>query len=348
MAANVDPGRDVFTQQGPPDPLDAVAPAGTLAVRLGIDATAKLPAEHAGPWPGAVKMAETICQQVSSRWAEYGLGPEPKGAEFGGLTTFGPPYVVFRESTGRQTAVTLDKSSDRIRQMFAQIARRYDLLNHLLSLGIDRRWRRRTVRLTPPGNEAQWILDVCTGTADLALAYWRASGQAVRIVGADFCRPMLAIGRDKCRRSGADGRLDLVEADALRLPFGDNRFDIVCVAFGLRNVSDTDAGLREMVRVCRPGGQVAVLEFSTPTRWPLGALYGWYFRRVLPKVGQALARNRQEAYNYLPASVGQFPQGEAMLARMRAAGLAQPQFRPFTLGVCTLYIGCKPGKPGNA
>jgi demethylmenaquinone methyltransferase/2-methoxy-6-polyprenyl-1,4-benzoquinol methylase len=236
----------------------------------------------------------------------------------------------------------LDKSSPRIRQMFGQIARRYDLLNHLLSLGIDRRWRRRTVRLAPPGDDAKLILDICTGTGDLALAYWRRSGPQVRIVGTDFCRPMLAIARDKCRRAGAAERIALLEADTLRLPFAADTFDIVCVAFGLRNVSDTDAGLREMVRVCRPGGQVAVLEFSTPRRWPLGALYGWYFRRVLPGVARVLAHDRQGAYNYLPASVVQFPQGEEMQRRLRAAGLQETRYRAFTLGVCTLYMGRKP------
>ena len=239
--------------------------------------------------------------------------------------------------------MTLDKSSARIRQMFGQIARRYDLLNNLLSLGIHRSWRRRTVRLTH-GRDAKLILDVCTGTADLALAYWRAGGQDTQIIGADFCRPMLTIGRVKCRRAGATGQIALLEADALRLPFAEGVFDIVCVAFGLRNVSDTDAGLREMVRVCRPGGQVAVLDFSTPTRWPLRPMYGWYFRHILPRVGQALAQNRQGAYNYLPASVGQFPQGVAMTERMRAAGLDAVEFRPFTFGVCTLYTGVKPQK----
>ncbi len=132
-----------------------------------------------------------------------------------------------------------------------------------------------------------------------------------------------------------------MEADALRLPFPDDTFQIVCVAFGLRNMSDTDAGLREMTRVCRRGGRVAVLEFSTPTAWPLGALYGWYFRRVLPRIGQALARNTQAAYNYLPQSVGRFPQAEALAERMRAAGLAEVWFRPFTFGVATLYVGTK-------
>ena len=237
--------------------------------------------------------------------------------------------------------MTIDKSSARVRRMFGEIARRYDFLNHFLSAGIDRSWRRRTTRLVPPAGDEP-ILDVCTGTADLALAYWRASRREVPIVGADFCHPMLAIGNQKCRRLGADDRISLLEADARRLPFADDTFQIVCVAFGLRNVSDTDAGLREMVRVCRPGGRVAVLEFSIPTAWPLGPLYGWYFHRVLPRIGQALARNRQEAYNYLPASVGQFPQAEALAQRMRSARLEQVRYHRFTFGIATLYVGAKP------
>lgn len=235
----------------------------------------------------------------------------------------------------------VDKSSARVRQMFGEIARRYDLLNRVLSLGIDRSWRQRTVRLVPPTSDPAPVLDVCTGTADLALAYARASGEKVRIVGTDFCRPMLAVGRDKCGRDAAAGRIDLLEADAQHLPFSDDTFQIVCVAFGLRNVSDTDRGLREMVRVCRPGGRVAVLEFSTPSVWPLGALYAWYFRQVLPRIGQALARNRQSAYNYLPASVGQFPQGEALAERMRTAGLTRVEYHRFTFGIATLYFGHK-------
>jgi demethylmenaquinone methyltransferase/2-methoxy-6-polyprenyl-1,4-benzoquinol methylase len=207
-------------------------------------------------------------------------------------------------------------------------------------LGVDRRWRRRAVRLVPPEGDGP-ILDVCTGTGDLALAYWRAGGPQVQIVGADFCHPMLRIAAEKLRRAGAAQRVALVEADARRLPFADGRFQIVCVAFGLRNVSDTDEGLREMVRVCRPGGRVAVLEFSMPGGRLLGVAYRWYFRRVLPRLGEALARNAQGAYNYLPASVGQFPEGEALLERMRAAGLRRVRARRFTLGVATLYVGEK-------
>jgi demethylmenaquinone methyltransferase/2-methoxy-6-polyprenyl-1,4-benzoquinol methylase len=152
---------------------------------------------------------------------------------------------------------------------------------------------------------------------------------------------MLAIGREKCRRAGAESHVSLVEADAQRLPFPDDHFQIVCVAFGLRNVSDTDAGLQEMARVCRPGGCVAVLEFSLPSNRLIAAVYRGYFRRLLPRVGQTLARNSQDAYNYLPASVGQFPQGEALAERFRAAGLKDVRFFPFTFGVATLYVGNK-------
>jgi demethylmenaquinone methyltransferase/2-methoxy-6-polyprenyl-1,4-benzoquinol methylase len=234
----------------------------------------------------------------------------------------------------------VDKSSARVRRMFGEIARRYDLLNHLLSLGVDRRWRRRAVRLVPSRDKGP-ILDVCTGTADLALAYWRAGGPQVPIVGADFCHPMLRIAAEKLRRAGAAQGVALVEADARQLPFADGLFQIVCVAFGLRNISDTDEGLQEMVRVCRPGGRVAVLEFSLPSGRLLGAAYRWYFRRVLPRLGEALARNAQGAYNYLPASVGQFPEGEALLERMQSAGLRRVQARRFTLGIATLYVGEK-------
>lgn len=234
----------------------------------------------------------------------------------------------------------LDKSSDRVRGMFGEIASRYDLLNHLLSLGIDRRWRRQTVRRVPPAGDGP-ILDLCTGTGDLALAYWKASHGRVPIVGADFCRPMLTVGLQKVRHAEAQGQIRLVEADVQRLPFADGQFQIVCVAFGLRNVSDTDLGLREMVRVCRQGGRVAVLEFTTPRVWPFDAVYGWYFSQILPRIGQSLASNRQQAYDYLPTSVGQFPQREALAERMRQAGLTDVVFRSFTFGVATLYVGVK-------
>ncbi len=236
--------------------------------------------------------------------------------------------------------MTVDKSPQRVRRMFGEIAPRYDFLNRLLSAGVDRYWRWRTVRLTAPKDGGP-VLDVCTGTADLALAYWRAGRGSTRVVGADFCRPMLVLGRRKVAARGAAEAVELIEADAQQLPFADAMFSVVSVAFGLRNVADTGRGLAEMARVCRRGGRVAVLEFSMPTWPPVRAVYRWYFRRVLPKIGQTLARNRQSAYEYLPESVGAFPQGCEMALQMEAAGLRDVRIRPFTFGIATLYIGTK-------
>jgi len=225
--------------------------------------------------------------------------------------------------------------------MFGQIAGRYDFLNHLLSLGIDHYWRWRTVRCVRPEGRLP-ILDVCTGTGDLALAFDRAAGRQLDIVAADFCHEMLEIGREKSAKVGAGGRITFLEADAQSLPLPSDEFQIVSVAFGLRNVSDTDRGLAEMVRVAAPGGRVAVLEFSSPTWQPVRAIYGWYFRHVLPRIGQFLVRNSSAAYEYLPESVGQFPQGEALAQRMRTAGLGSVRCYPLTFGVATLYVGRKP------
>jgi demethylmenaquinone methyltransferase / 2-methoxy-6-polyprenyl-1,4-benzoquinol methylase len=229
--------------------------------------------------------------------------------------------------------------------MFGRIAGRYDFLNRLLSLGIDRYWRRRTVGLVPPHVQAdtrrQPILDVCTGTGDLALAYDRAARGQTPIIAADFCGEMLAIGRQKAARAGADGRVTFLEADAQNLPLSSDSFQIVCVAFGLRNVADTNRGLAEMVRVAAPGGRVAVLEFSTPSRQPFKSIYGWYFRRVLPRIGRLFARESGDAYEYLPQSVGEFPQGEALCQLMRDAGLNDVRSYPLTFGVATLYVGVK-------
>jgi len=234
----------------------------------------------------------------------------------------------------------VDKSDQRVQQMFGEIAPRYDLLNHLLSCHVDRYWRWRTVRIVQASTDRP-ILDVCTGTGDLAFAFYRRTRGRVPVVAADFCPQMLEIGEAKKRKAGIDGGLTFVEADAQQLPFDDDHFQIVTVAFGLRNVADADCGLREMTRVCQPGGQVAVLEFSMPQRQPLRAVYGWYFRRVLPRIGQSLMRNSQEAYCYLPSSVGEFPSGQALADRLRQAGLREVCLHPLTGGVATLYVGRK-------
>jgi demethylmenaquinone methyltransferase/2-methoxy-6-polyprenyl-1,4-benzoquinol methylase len=235
----------------------------------------------------------------------------------------------------RQAGSAVDKSGGRVRGMFSEIAPRYDLVNRLLSGGIDVAWRRTTVRRAPPP-AAGAILDVCCGTGDLALAYAAVSGPGVRIVASDFCRPMLDCGVDKARRAGR--AIEWVEADAMDLPFPAASFDLVTVAFGLRNIADTERGLAEMARVTRPGGRLAILEFSLPTSRLVRAGYLWYFRRVLPWIGNTVARSRSDAYTYLNRSVEEFPSGEPLARLVRAAGFDTVEMVPLTLGIATLSI----------
>lgn len=241
-------------------------------------------------------------------------------------------------------SATVDKSGERVRRMFGEIAPRYDLLNHLLSGGVDVYWRWRTVRAAPPRDDAP-ILDVCTGTGDLALAYARTSHSG-GVVGTDFTHEMLVRADAKQRTASGARSIRFFEADTQHLPFADDQFQIVSVAFGLRNVVDTRAGLREMTRVCRPGGRVVVLEFSTPRNRLFGATYRWYFRHVLPRIGQWIARNQESAYTYLPQSVSEFPDGSRLAEIMHECGLSAVTFRPLTFGISTLYIGMKPAADG--
>jgi demethylmenaquinone methyltransferase/2-methoxy-6-polyprenyl-1,4-benzoquinol methylase len=232
----------------------------------------------------------------------------------------------------------VDKSGAKVRGMFAEIAPRYDLVNRMLSGGIDVWWRHVTVRRAPPPPTGA-ILDVCTGTGDLALAYAARSGPGVRIVASDFCRPMLDRGVEKARKSGA--RVEWVEADAQALPFPDAAFDLVTVAFGLRNIADTSRGLAEMARVMVPGGRLAILEFSLPRNAAIRAGYLWYFRRVLPAIGNAVARNASDAYTYLNRSVEEFPSGAALAGLVRDAGFADVTMIPLTFGIATLTVATR-------
>lgn len=242
-------------------------------------------------------------------------------------------------ATGAMTADSLlDKRETRIRSMFNHIAPSYDFLNHLLSLNIDHYWRWRTTKLVPPRGSAP-ILDLCTGTGDLALAYERAAAGKVPIVGADFCHEMLR--RAEYKANKAKAQVQFLEADAQRLPFPDNYFQISTVAFGLRNVTDTDRGIAEMVRVTQPGGRIAILEFSQPRGWIFARLYRFYFRHVLPMIGQIISRSKDNAYRYLPASVMEFPDGEAFAQRLRRHELEDVRWHPLTFGIATLYVGTK-------
>ncbi len=294
--------------------------------------------------PLAVEIPRRMIQVADSGFRPDS-GPPVKLSWCFRFTAYGLRYVLrpsLWDLLASRPAMSVDKSGHRIQQMFASIADRYDLMNHLLSLQMDRYWRWWTVRQVAPDGPDP-ILDVCTGTGDLAIAYWKAGDGKVRVVATDFCHPMLEIGRKKKQTAGINGTLEFLEADTQSLPFSDDLFQIVSVAFGLRNVSDTWTGLREMYRVCRPGGRVVILEFSTPQRWPWRPAYQWYFRHVLPRVGQLLARNEHSAYSYLPESVNQFPDGPELAHRLAEVGLEDVRFFPLTLGIATLYVGKKPG-----
>jgi demethylmenaquinone methyltransferase/2-methoxy-6-polyprenyl-1,4-benzoquinol methylase len=231
----------------------------------------------------------------------------------------------------------VDKSGSRIRQMFGEIAGRYDFMNHFLSAGTDVYWRWRTVRLARPFKTSP-ILDVCTGTGDLAFAFRQALNGSAAVYGTDFTHGMLRLAEKK--RTGRD--VVFLEADTLSLPFPSDMFQVVSVAFGLRNVSSTIGGLKEMARVCEPGGKVVVLEFSLPDNRVLSRMYQWYFRNILPRLGQLLVRNRQAAYEYLPQSVSEFPSGSQLTGLMEEAGLVQTSFHKLTGGIATVYLGNKP------
>lgn len=231
-------------------------------------------------------------------------------------------------------ALDVAKSSY-VRSMFTAIAPRYDFLNHLLSLNIDRRWRRAAVgRLGWEARAAGVYLDLCAGTLDLAATLARQPGFRGTVVGADFVLPMLARGKRKAPRTRA------VAADALSLPFPDGHFDGAMVAFGIRNLANLDAGLAEAARVLQPGARFVVLEFATPRRAPLRALYLFYFRRLLPVIGRAVSKHR-DAYTYLPESVLDFPPPEALARRFEAAGFSGVGFELLTGGICTIHYGAR-------
>jgi demethylmenaquinone methyltransferase/2-methoxy-6-polyprenyl-1,4-benzoquinol methylase len=235
-------------------------------------------------------------------------------------------------------SATTNEQAHRVREMFATIAGRYDLLNHLLSGNIDRRWRRlvaKTLFATVSNSEAR-ILDVACGTGDLSLSLFEA-GQA-RIVGIDFCRPMLAIAASKAARLSAN--LPFVEGDALDLPFGDCSFEAVTIAFGLRNLTSVERGFKELLRVLKPGGRVAVLEFSKPRALVLRSLFRIYFTKVLPLFGGWISGSKS-AYEYLPDSVSRFPDQEELAGMMRAAGFAEVSYQNLTGGIAALHVGTR-------
>ena len=221
--------------------------------------------------------------------------------------------------------------------MFGSIARRYDLLNRALSLGIDVAWRREAVR-EATRYAPHDVLDVATGTADLAIGLKRSAPEA-RVIGVDFAAPMLAIGREKAVRAGVDVTLE--RGDGTALGYAEGRFDVVTIAYGLRNFADVDAGLHEFHRVLRPGGRLVVLEFPPPRPGPIGWLFRAYFLHVLPRIG-GLVSGDAEAYAYLPRSVLAFPEPRDLARRMQDAGFRSVRFKLQTFGISALHVATKP------
>jgi demethylmenaquinone methyltransferase/2-methoxy-6-polyprenyl-1,4-benzoquinol methylase len=234
-----------------------------------------------------------------------------------------------------------DKAPDRIAGMFDAIAPRYDLLNRLLSAGIDKQWRSQAIRsLQLTGHET--LVDVATGTADVALEARRAGATgAARVLGVDFAGAMLALGRRKVREAGAEKNIVLVRGDAMRLPVGTASADAVTISFGIRNVQQPDVACREMARVLRPGGRLAILEFGVPRIPGVRALYLWYFKQVLPRIGKLIS-GHTAAYSYLPASVGTFPPPAEFMTILRQSGFMDVRAVPLTFGIVYLYVGHKP------
>jgi len=268
------------------------------------------------------------------------------------------------KGTRPEGARSEDDASRQVREMFTQIAPRYDLLNHLLSMQLDRLWRARVARRLRPILDCPeaLVLDLCCGTGDLAFCLARSA--RARIIGADFSHAMLVRARAKSKAlsdrarampdgakpngsrpsavmPGSGGAMQFCEADALRLPFADASFDLITTAFGFRNLANYDAGLREIHRLLKPGGTLAILEFTEPPAGFLGDLYRWYFRNVLPRIGRLLSGDRA-AYSYLPASVSRFYRPAELASLMTTVGYRSVDYRVWTVGTVALHTAAKP------
>jgi ubiquinone/menaquinone biosynthesis methyltransferases len=241
----------------------------------------------------------------------------------------------------QQSKASESEHSAQVRAMFSGIAGRYDFLNHLLSANIDKRWRRLVARKLEVSLEKEGAraLDIACGTGDLSLAL--AEGTKAQIIGTDFCRPMLEIAARKSVSSGA--RIPFIEGDALSLPFADESFDAVTIAFGLRNLSSVEGGLKELFRVLKPDGRAAILEFSSPVVPGFRGLFRFYFTRVLPHIGGMLSGSRS-AYEYLPDSVSRFPDQKRLAEMMQSAGFEEVEYKNLTGGIAALHLGTRPAR----
>lgn len=223
--------------------------------------------------------------------------------------------------------------------MFDNISPRYDLLNHLLSLGIDVLWRKQAIRMLKKRKpHPQLIMDIATGTGDFALEALVLAPD--KIIGVDISAGMLEVGRQKIKKQGLEDRIELIQADSENLPFEDNMFDAVIVAFGVRNFEDLRKGLKEMNRVLKPGGVVTILEFSRLRTFPFKQLFNLYFTQILPRIGSLISKD-QSAYTYLPESVQAFPDGEDFLKILKETGYTQTEWKSLTFGVSAIYVASK-------
>jgi len=226
---------------------------------------------------------------------------------------------------------------EQVATMFNNISGNYDFLNHFLSLGIDIIWRKKAIRELR-SLQPKTILDVATGTGDFAIE--ALSLKPEKIIGIDISRGMLDVGRRKMKTKKVDHVIEMLDGDSENLPFEQNKFDAVIVAFGVRNFENLERGLSEMFRVLRPGGKVVILEFSKPTAFPFKQLYHLYFQFVLPKVGRAISKDKA-AYSYLPESVQAFPDGKHFLDILSRVGFKDTACKPLTFGISSLYIGTR-------
>ncbi len=239
---------------------------------------------------------------------------------------------------GNQPEYSNEGKKAAVESMFDSIAWRYDFLNHFLSFNFDRLWRWRAIKIISKSYKSPYILDVATGTGDLAFAAMRLNPS--KISGIDISHKMLEIGKEKVKRKGYTGKIELIYGDSENIPFDDNVFDVVMVAFGVRNFSDPLKGLSEMKRVVRNGGMIMVLEFSKPSGFPFKPLYNFYFRNILPLFGRFFSKDKA-AYNYLPDSVMKFPDNEEFLKLLVQSGCTNTHQIKLTGGVASIYTGIK-------
>jgi demethylmenaquinone methyltransferase/2-methoxy-6-polyprenyl-1,4-benzoquinol methylase len=235
----------------------------------------------------------------------------------------------------------LKKKAENIRNMFGSIVRVYDFLNAILSLNFDKSWRKFAAKVSDVKPDTK-VLDVCTGTGDLAISYSKLLNGNGLVVGSDYCHDMLRCGLPKIKKRHLENKIKLIEADTLQLPFRDNSFEISTVAFGIRNVADLEAGIKEMRRVVGPDGRVVILEFSQPANSLFRRIYFFYFTRILPMIGRLISKSRIDAYTYLPQSVLAFPDKLSLKKKMEECGLEDVRFFTRTLGIVAIHVGRKP------